>query len=284
MLSFFSVLGLFLASHNRKKTSKESPPPTLKPGSRVTSQKHKSGDELWTQRQRFKSRFATAVVSRFFTRAWFSTGLVMRSHRAVLNVQFHRLAEPESAHRATQGNNASSWRLIRKRRALNTVREICGLSQRMVRPLLTGTSLTSATTLPSPKSSKRMVIDRVKRSFGAHTISAMSHPMPLETQPRAASKFHFYPNSVHHYRIRSVDRKAARTGELAANSRFAKSPAKQDYDSQNRYRNSTPVELKASGDQQMIQWNLWFIHRVHVRTFTVLSLMQRLNLSLNFSC
>lgn len=256
MLSFSSVPGLFLAFHNRKRTNKDSPPPTQKLASKVTSQKHKSGDELWIQLQRFRSKFATAEASQFSTRAWFSTGLVMRSHLAVLNVQFHRLAEPESAHRVTQANSASSWRLTRKHRALNTVREICGLSQRMVRLLSTGMNLTSAITLLSPKSLRRMDIDRVKRSFGARTISVTLHPTPLETRPHAASRFLFYPNSVHRYRIRSVDHKAARTGELAVNLRFAKSPAKQDCDSQNQCQSFTHVELKASGDQRMIQRNL----------------------------
>lgn len=227
----FTVPGQFWVFHSQKKTNKVCHLHTPKLDSKVASPKLKYGDVHWTPHLRFKNKSVIAEANLFCTRDWFWTGLAMKSHRAELNDRFRHRAAQGSVHQATQDLNANNWKLIRNRRVLNTVREICGSLHAMVRQWLIGMNHISATTLLSPKSLRRMDIDQVRRFCGDLTISAMSHLMPLATRLHAVSRFLFCPNSAHRYLTHLEARKAAKIGAQAVNLRFAKSLVNQACDS-----------------------------------------------------
>jgi hypothetical protein len=69
-----------------------------------------------------------------------------------------------------------------------------------------------------------------------------------------------------------VVNKLAKIGELVASSRCVKSPAILALDSLNQFHDSTPVELKVSGDQQIIQPCLPFTLPALVSVFSCLLL------------
>lgn len=188
----------------------------------------------------------------------------MKSQLAALNDQFHRHVDLESAPPDILDHNANNCRKTRNRHALNTALETCGSSQRTDQLSSTGTSLISVTTLPLPRSSRRVDTVQVRPSCGDHTTSRTSHLTLLETQLHAASRCRCCQSSARHFPTHSVDLKAAKTGVQVANSRFARLLAKPAFDSLRTFLNSTLAELKASGVQPPTQPSLWCIHHAHV--------------------